>query len=226
MIADPDSEIDRRQAAAASLRTLMRLPVAQRSSVILMDVLGHSLEEIAVVLDGTVPAVKAALHRGRSRLRELAAEPDDRPPPVLAAADRARLAAYTARFNARDFDALRDLLADEVKVEVVNRTRLNGRGEVGHYFTNYGQSRDWQLVPGLVERRPAVLVHDPDDPQRRAALLHPARLDGRTPAQGARFPLRPLCHRRRRIDRFPLARLQPSRSSRLCDAMPTPEPVA
>ena len=45
-IADPDSEIERRQAAAASLRTLMRLPVAQRSSVILMDVLGHSLEEI------------------------------------------------------------------------------------------------------------------------------------------------------------------------------------
>ena len=62
------------------------------------------------------------------------------------------------------FDALRDLLADEVKVEVVNRTRLNGRGEVGRYFGNYGQSRDWLLVPGLVERRPAVLVHDPDDP--------------------------------------------------------------
>ena len=164
MIADPDNEIDRRQAAAASLRTLMRLPVAQRSSVILMDVLGHSLEEIGVVLDSTVPAVKAALHRGRSRLRELATEPDDRPSAVLAEADRARLAAYTARFNARDFDALRDLLADEVRVEVVNRTRLNGRSEVGNYFTNYGRSRDWQLVPGLVERRPAVLVHDPDDP--------------------------------------------------------------
>src|SRR3977135_333854 len=34
MMADPTSEIDRRQAAAASLHTLMRLPVAQRSSVI------------------------------------------------------------------------------------------------------------------------------------------------------------------------------------------------
>jgi len=175
MIADPDSEIDRRQVAAASLRTLMRLPVAQRSSVILMDVLGHSLEEIGVVLDSTVPAVKAALHRGRSRLRELAAEPDDRPPAVLAATDRARLAAYTARFNARDFDALRDLLADEVKVEVVNHTRLNGRSEVGNYFTNYGRSRDWQLIPGLVDRRPAVLVHDPDDP--RGAPLYFILLD-------------------------------------------------
>src|SRR5882757_645543 len=64
-IADPDSEIERRQTAAASLRTLMRLPVSQRSSVILMDVLGHSLEEISEVLDATVPAIKASLHRGR-----------------------------------------------------------------------------------------------------------------------------------------------------------------
>jgi RNA polymerase sigma-70 factor (ECF subfamily) len=163
-IADPDSAIERRQAAAASLRTLMRLPVAQRSSVILMDVLGHSLEEISEVLESTVPAVKANLHRGRQRLSELAAEPDDRPPPQLAEADRQRLAAYVERFNARDFDALRAQLADEVKVEVVNRTRLNGRGEVGRYFGNYSQTTDWHLVPGLVERRPAIIVHDPDRP--------------------------------------------------------------
>jgi RNA polymerase sigma-70 factor, ECF subfamily len=163
-IADPDSEIDRRQTAAASLRTLMRLPVAQRSSVILMDVLGHSLEEISEVLESTVPAVKANLHRGRQRLVALAAEPDDRPPPVLAEADRQRLAAYVARFNARDFDALRAQLADEVKVEVVNRTRLSGRGEVSRYFGNYSETSDWLLAPGLVEGRPAVIVHDPDQP--------------------------------------------------------------
>ena len=163
-IADPDSEIERRQAAAASLRTLMRLPVAQRSSVILMDVLGHSLEEISEVLESTVPAVKANLHRGRQRLVELAAEPDDRPAPVLAEADRQRLAAYVERFNARDFDALRAQLADDVKVEVVNRTRLSGRGEVGRYFGNYSQMDDWHLVPGLVEGRPAVVVLDPAQP--------------------------------------------------------------
>jgi RNA polymerase sigma-70 factor (ECF subfamily) len=163
-IADPDSEIERRQAAAASLRTLMRLPVAQRSSVILMDVLGHSLEEISEVLESTVPAVKANLHRGRQRLSELAAEPDDRPPPVLAEADRQRLATYVERFNARDFDALRAQLADDVKVEVVNRTRLNGRGEVSRYFGNYSQSLDWHLVPGLVDRRPAAIVYPPDQP--------------------------------------------------------------
>src|SRR6185437_7301893 len=41
MIADPTDTVVNREIAGASLRTFMRLPVAQRSSVILMDVLGH-----------------------------------------------------------------------------------------------------------------------------------------------------------------------------------------
>jgi len=50
MIIDPLAVADDRQIAAASLRTFMRLPVAQRSSVILMDVLGYSLDEIGRVM--------------------------------------------------------------------------------------------------------------------------------------------------------------------------------
>src|SRR4029077_16262075 len=88
MITDPASVTEDRQAAAASLRTFMRLPVAQRSSVILMDVLGYSLDEIGGVMDTSIPAVKAALHRGRARLRELAQEPDDLSLPILAEPER------------------------------------------------------------------------------------------------------------------------------------------
>jgi RNA polymerase sigma-70 factor, ECF subfamily len=47
MIADPIDTVDSRQIATASLRTFMRLPVAQRSSVILMDVLGCSCRKSA-----------------------------------------------------------------------------------------------------------------------------------------------------------------------------------
>ena len=83
MIADELDAIARRQIAATSLRTFMRLPVAQRSSVILMDVLGCSLQEVCDVMDFSLPAVKAALHRGSTRLRELADEPDDAPRPRL-----------------------------------------------------------------------------------------------------------------------------------------------
>ena len=44
MIADPADTVTSREIASASLRTFMRLPVAQRSSVILTDVLGCSLK--------------------------------------------------------------------------------------------------------------------------------------------------------------------------------------
>ncbi len=166
MIVDPVTVADERQIAAASLRTFMRLPVAQRSSVILMDVLGYSLQEIGGVMDSSLPAVKAALHRGRARLRELAQEPDDSPLPVLAEPERSLLSLYVDRFNARDFDAIREMIANEVRLELVNRTRASGRSEVGKYFHNYARAEDWHLVPGLVDRRPAALVRDPRDPSK------------------------------------------------------------
>lgn len=164
MIVDPVNPTIDREAAAASLRTFMRLPVAQRSSVILMDVLGYSLQQISTVLDISIPAIKAALHRGRGRLREIAGEPDELPSPALTASERSLLETYIDRFNARDFDAIRDMLADEVRLDLVARTRLNGRKEVSTYFHNYSKVRDWRFVLGFVEGRPAVLVCDQDDP--------------------------------------------------------------
>ena len=164
MIADPADAVLSRQIASASLRTFMRLPVAQRASVILMDVLGCSLTEICEVMDFSLPAVKAALHRGRTQLRELADEPDDRPPPKLSDADRKRLGVYVAHFNARDFDAIRAMIADDVRLDLVNKTRMNGKIEVSKYFGNYSKVSDWHLVPGLVEGHPAILVFDPGEP--------------------------------------------------------------
>src|SRR6267142_6386131 len=127
MIADPADTVLNREIAGASLRTFMRLPVAQRSSVILMDVLGCSLREVCEVMDLSLPAVKAALHRGRTQLRELADEPDDMPHPKMSQAERDRLGAYVAHFNARDFDAIRAMIADDVRLDLVNKTRMNGK---------------------------------------------------------------------------------------------------
>ncbi|MGY4254977.1 RNA polymerase sigma-70 factor (ECF subfamily) [Bradyrhizobium sp. USDA 4516] len=161
MMAGELDDVGRREIAATGLRTFMRLPVAQRSSVILMDVLGCSLQEICGIMDFSLPAVKAALHRGRTQLREFAAEPDDAPRPGLSPADRVRLNAYVSHFNARDFDAIRAMIADDIRLELVNRTRLNGKAEVSRYFGNYSKIDDWHLVTGQVEGRPAILVFDP-----------------------------------------------------------------
>jgi len=167
-MADQRDAVTSRQIAAASLRTFMRLPVGRRSSVILMDVLGCSLQEVCEIMDLSLPAAKAALHRGRAQLREIAGEPEDAPLPKLSDADRDRLGAYVAHFNARDFDAIRSLIADDVKLELVGKTRLSGKAEVSRYFGNYSNVSDWRLVAGLVEGRPAILVFDPDAPNSRA----------------------------------------------------------
>ena len=163
-LADRIDAVTSRQIAATSLRTFMRLPVAQRSSVILTDVLGCSLQEICEVMDCSLPAAKAALYRGRTQLREIAEEPDDTPLQKLSDADRERLGAYVAHFNARDFDAIRAMISDDVRLDLVSKTRLNGKAEVSRYFGNYAGVSDWHLVPGMVEGHPAILVFDPNAP--------------------------------------------------------------
>ena len=163
MMPDQLDAVASREIASASLRTFMRLPVAQRASVILMDVLGCSLREVCEVMECSLPAAKAALHRGRTQLRVFAEEPEDVPQASLTDADRERLGAYVARFNARDFDAIRAMIADDVRLELVSKTRLNGKAEVSRYFGNYSGISDWHLVPGMLEGRPAILVFDPDD---------------------------------------------------------------
>jgi RNA polymerase sigma-70 factor (ECF subfamily) len=141
----------------------MRLPVTQRSCVILMDVLGHSLEEIRAVTEMSVPSFKAALHRGRTRLREISDEPEDYTQPALACPSG-------RCFNAHDFDALRDMLAEDVRLGLVSHLRMNGRKEVSNYFGNYASIGDWHLVPGRVDGQPEVLVCDPRSPPQRRPI--------------------------------------------------------
>jgi RNA polymerase sigma-70 factor (ECF subfamily) len=145
----------------------MRLPVSQRSSVILCDVLGHSLQEICEIVGGSFTAVKAALQRGRSRLRALAAGVDDAPVSALAEPERTRLKTYVERFNAHDFDAVRAMLAEDVRVEVVNRVRVDGKKSVAPYFSNYAVRPHLRFIAGFVDRCPAMLVYDADDPDQR-----------------------------------------------------------
>ena len=167
MVADPVLSEEERLAATASLHSFMQLPVAQRSAVILKDVLGYSIEEVAVVLgEATIAAVKSTLHRGRERLRELAAEPEipSAPAPALSAAERSLLAAYIDRFNARDFDALRNMLANEVQLDLVSRSYVSGRAEVSKYYGYYEKLMDWRFALGAIEGRPALLAFDPRTP--------------------------------------------------------------
>lgn len=72
-------------------------------------------------------------------------------------------------FQRGDFDAIRALLADDVKLELVNRLQLQGRDKIGHYFTRYGEVTKWRFALGAVEGKPAMLVFDSTDSMERPA---------------------------------------------------------
>jgi RNA polymerase sigma factor (sigma-70 family) len=137
---DPGDAMAHQQAVRLAVSRFVELAPAQRSCVILKDVLGHSLEEIGALLELSLPAVKASLHRGRLRLRQLAAA-----------------ARYVALFNARDWDGVRALLAQDVQLDLLSRAQRAGRA-VGDYLTNYERIHDWALVPAWLEGHEVIAV--------------------------------------------------------------------
>lgn len=87
-------------AVRSALLSFLALPVLQRSAVILKDVLGHSLGGIASTIGTTVPAVKAALARGRSKLRQMGAQGPETREGAMAADELEDLRRYARLFNA------------------------------------------------------------------------------------------------------------------------------
>ncbi|HCE07776.1 MAG TPA: RNA polymerase subunit sigma-70 [Oxalobacteraceae bacterium] len=169
----PDPEI-----AATCLRSFMRLPTLQRSAVLLKDVLGHSLDEAAAIVGTSGMAVKSALQRGRERLRALANEPEEIALPAIDGAARARLVAYVDGFKVGDFDAVRAMLAEDVRLDLVAKLKRSGKNEVGEYFSRYAASEQWMFSPGTVERRAAMLVFDRDVSLDTPAYFVAIKFDG------------------------------------------------
>ena len=151
-------------ALRAALASFLALPIAQRSAVILKDVLDHSLEETSSLLDTTVPAVKAALVRGRAALREAKAREDAKP----SAEARAQLDAYVALFNARDWDGVRRLVGDECSLDLVTKSQRRGKA-VGAYFGRY-EKENVRLAVATVDGHLALAAY-PDGATTPAYFL-------------------------------------------------------
>jgi RNA polymerase sigma-70 factor (ECF subfamily) len=150
----PDDAMAHQQAVRLAVSRFVELAPAQRSCVILKDVLGHSLEEIGALLELSVPAVKAALHRGRLRLGELAEAPPSATPPREISPVISR---YVALFNARDWDGVRAMLAEDVQLDLVSRAQRAGRA-VESYMSNYERLNDWVLTPAWLDGREVIAV--------------------------------------------------------------------
>src|SRR6266481_4302193 len=145
---------------SVSPTTPRSLSCAAARAVSLKDVLGHSLEEIASITGASEAAAKSALQRGRVRLREFAREPADVSLPMLSDVMRARLIKYVEGFKTGDFDTVRAMLADDVKLDLVAKLRKRGKSEVGEYYAAYAAAQQWAYAAGVVDGRAAMLVYD------------------------------------------------------------------
>jgi RNA polymerase sigma-70 factor (ECF subfamily) len=161
--ADPVEMLMRQEAVKTAVSRFTELPTLQRSVVILKDVLDQSLIEIAALLDLTVDAVKGHLARGRARLREINARAG---PPLDARPASTAVARYVALFNQQDWDGLRALLADDVKLHQSTYPVRVGSAEVGRFFTIYAKFDGLWFAPAWLEGREVIAVfQDRADPK-------------------------------------------------------------
>ncbi len=157
---DPVEMLMRQEAVRTAVSRFVELSTLQRSVVILKDVLDEQLSEIAALLDLTVDAVKGHLARGRARLREINAQAAAPVEPRPASANVAR---YVTLFNQRDWEGLRALLADDVKLVQSTYPLRAGAADVGMFFGIYSRGAPVRLAPAWLDGREVIAVYE--DPQ-------------------------------------------------------------
>jgi len=154
---DPMEVLMRQEAVETAVSRFAELPLLQRSVVILKDVLDESLKDIADLLDLTVDAVKAHLARGRGRLRDVNVRAAT---PSAARPASAAIARYVTLFNAQNWDGLRALLADDVRLHQSTYPVRTGAADVGMFFTIYAKFEGVRLQPAWVEGREVIAVFE------------------------------------------------------------------
>jgi RNA polymerase sigma-70 factor (ECF subfamily) len=134
---------------------VLALPPKERACVLLKDVFDYSLEEIAELVDSTVGGVKAALHRGRSKLP---GSPGPEPARRERSAEEVQLLhLYVERFNQRDWDGLRELITADARLRVADK--FAGALSESPYFGNYTRwPVPWRLAVGEVDGEPVVII--------------------------------------------------------------------
>jgi RNA polymerase sigma-70 factor (ECF subfamily) len=138
-------------------RLVHHLPPKERACVLLKDVFDYTIEEIADLPEATAGAVKAALHRGREKL---SAQPPAaaRQALVLSEDTERLLRVYIERFNRRDWDGLRSLIAADATLRVADW--FEGQLRESPYFARYARlAVPLVAVLSEVDGQPALVLH-------------------------------------------------------------------
>lgn len=162
--ADPAAVADRRESVTlAFIAALQVLPATQRAALILREVLGWPAQQVADLLDTSVPAVNSALQRARATLAA-----GGTPTPRAGTADERRTVdAFVRAWTACDIPALAALLRDDVTLTMPPQTlQIVGRAAVAEFFATVPADGRLDLIE-LVEVRanghPALAAYLPDE---------------------------------------------------------------
>ncbi len=134
---------------------MQNLAPQERAAVVLKDLFDMSLEESARILGSSIGAIKAALHRGRSRLQNAQSSdaqltrPARRMNPGKALLDR-----FAQLYNERDMPGLVALMLDDGGIEMVGVEMEVGRkwferketGWFAHNFQSMRPGTRWEPI--------------------------------------------------------------------------------
>ena len=141
-------------------RLVIALPPKERACVLLKDVFDYSLEEVAELVDSTVGGVKAALHRGRTRLATLPPTPTLATAAAAAAAPDPMLSTllhrYVELFNRRDWNGVRALTTADATLRVADC--FKGRLGDSPYSWYETARAEWRMEVGELDGEAVAIV--------------------------------------------------------------------
>jgi RNA polymerase sigma-70 factor (TIGR02960 family) len=164
----PEARYEAREAVSLAFVTALQLlPPRQRAALVLRDVLGFSVREIARILQTTEDAAASALKRARATLaRELSPAAEHEAPPTPNSAMEQDVAARLAgAFERGDVEGVVTLLTDDAWVRMPPvPLEYQGRELVTRFFSmSFRRGRRFRLVATRANGQPAfgLYVRDP-----------------------------------------------------------------
>jgi RNA polymerase sigma-70 factor (ECF subfamily) len=156
----PEARYEQTEAISLAFVTALQLlPPRQLAVLILRDVLGFQVNEVADMLDSSVESVKSALKRAHASLQHRRLTTNDREPPPASGSpsEDAIVAKFVHAWESADLDALVVLLTDDVFMSMPPMPfEYQGRDVVARFCALLlGADRRFGLVPTRANGQPA-----------------------------------------------------------------------
>jgi RNA polymerase sigma-70 factor (TIGR02960 family) len=170
----PEARYEARESIElAFIVALQHLPPRQRAALVLRDVLGFRTAEVADMLDTTEVAVKAALQRARTTLRERLPETDrERVPRPDSAVERRLVGSFSDAVESGDVGEILALLTDDARLWMPPQPlEYQGHDAIAAFLRQRElPGRPLRVVPTRANGQPAFGCYLPD---AQAAIARP-----------------------------------------------------